>query len=213
MSGGRGQERRREASREGERPGEKERGQERRREASREGERPAEKERGQQRRREASREGERPAEKERGQERHSKILEEYGSGEAFSTDDYFRVNGKMVGFHKKYLQEAHEWNRNRVLQAIRGKVHPIVIDNTNMYKWEMWPYVRMAFRRGYWIEFEDLPVIPLEILNSWCPQIPMEVLERMNEGYEPVKKIWDVIYDYKSRGWWMPSPERLQNHW
>ncbi|XP_055792855.1 NEDD4-binding protein 2-like 1 isoform X1 [Salvelinus fontinalis] len=145
--------------------------------------------------------------------RERDILKEYGSGEAFSTDDYFRENGKMVGFHKKYLQEAHEWNRNRVLQAIRGKVHPIVIDNINLQKWEMWPYVRMAFRRGYWIEFEDLPAIPLEILDRRCPQIPMEVLERMNEGYEPVKKIWDVIYDYKSKERWMPNPERLQNHW
>uniref|UniRef100_A0A8K9UWD4 Uncharacterized protein n=1 Tax=Oncorhynchus mykiss TaxID=8022 RepID=A0A8K9UWD4_ONCMY len=31
-----------------------------------------------------------------------------------------------------------------VLQAIKNKVHPIVIDNTNLQKWEMWPYVRMV---------------------------------------------------------------------
>ncbi|XP_013985205.1 NEDD4-binding protein 2-like 1 [Salmo salar] len=145
--------------------------------------------------------------------RASEIVEMYGSGEAFSTDDYFRVNGKMVGFHKRDLHNAHVWNRNRVLQAIRRKVHPIVIDNTNLRKWEMWPYVRMAFRRGYWIEFEDIPVIPLEILDRWCPEIPMEKLERMSEGYEPVKKIWDVLFDYESRGKWMPSSERLLNHW
>ncbi|XP_029501770.1 NEDD4-binding protein 2-like 1 [Oncorhynchus nerka] len=141
------------------------------------------------------------------------ILEMYGSGEAFSTDDYFRVDGKMVGFRDTSLNKAHVWNRNRVLQAIKNKVHPIVIDNTNLQKWEVWPYVRMAFRRGYWIEFQDLPVLPLEILNRRCPKIPMEVLERMNEGYEPVKKIWDVIYDYESKVRWMRSSERLQNHW
>ncbi|KAK6305757.1 hypothetical protein J4Q44_G00245370 [Coregonus suidteri] len=146
--------------------------------------------------------------------RASNILEEYRSGEAFSTDDYFKENGEIVGIQENLLHPAHIWNRSRVLQAIRRKVHPIVIDNTNLGKWEMWPYVRMAFRRGYWIEFEDLPVIPLEILFSHCKgKIHKDKLEEMKEGYKPVNKIWHVLHDNTSRREWMPKSERLQNHW
>uniref|UniRef100_A0A674CCZ4 Uncharacterized protein n=1 Tax=Salmo trutta TaxID=8032 RepID=A0A674CCZ4_SALTR len=84
---------------------------------------------------------------------------------------------------------------------IRRKVHPIVIDNTNLHKWEMWPYVRMVRTTSSLCVY------------VWCSKIHMEKLERMREDYEPVKKIWDVLFDYESRGRWMPTSERLRNHW
>ncbi|KAG8231432.1 hypothetical protein J437_LFUL000149 [Ladona fulva] len=70
-------------------------------------------------------------------------------GSVHSTDEFFHVprGGKgqtLYQYDPLRLGEAHEWNRVQVLRAIAHGVTPIIVDNTNVQKWEMLPYVEMA---------------------------------------------------------------------
>ncbi|XP_019903732.1 NEDD4-binding protein 2-like 1 [Esox lucius] len=145
--------------------------------------------------------------------RARQIQEKYsGSGKIFSTDDYFKEN--KVDFDPGLLHRAHIWNRKRAFEAIREKERLIIIDNTNVTKWDMWPYVRMAFRRGYWIRFEELPEKPIEYLYRICKGlIPMQSLMGMREKYQHVRNIWDVLYNRDSKRRWMSTTEWQENRW
>lgn len=74
--------------------------------------------------------------------------------EKFSSDDFFMQNGKYV-FNGSLIGKAHEWNRQRVENAAQKGVPFIIVDNTNTQLWEMKPYVEIAQRHGYKVEFKE----------------------------------------------------------
>ncbi|XP_035896859.1 uncharacterized protein LOC118505323 [Anopheles stephensi] len=69
----------------------------------------------------------------------------------FSADDYFMVNG-VYKFQPDALDAAHRFNQQNVLSKARDGWSPIVIDNTNIRLWEMYPYVQIAADHGYFLE-------------------------------------------------------------
>ena len=83
----------------------------------------------------------------------STLAKELGKGGVvYSSDDFFIQNGKYV-FDAKKLGEAHKWNQNRVEEAMKQGMSPIVADNTNTMKFEIKPYLQLAMRYGYKTEF------------------------------------------------------------
>jgi len=85
----------------------------------------------------------------------STLAKELGSaGVVFGTDEFFTQNGKY-DFDIKRIKEAHQWNQDRTEQAMQKSISPIVIDNTNLQFWEMKPYVEIAQRYGYDIDFAE----------------------------------------------------------
>lgn len=66
----------------------------------------------------------------------------------FSTDDYFIKNGKYE-FDFEQIEQAHEWNQQRVEDELKLGTKKIAVDNTNTSAWEMTPYVRLAMRYDY----------------------------------------------------------------
>lgn len=130
-------------------------------------------------------------------ERAGEILKEYDSGEIFSAADFLQDENGWVKMTNERLQNAHEQTRKQAFDAIKRRVHPIVIDNTNLERWEMRPYVCKGFWRGYFIMFEDLTEnIPLETRFSWCSEgISLKKLREMQKRYEPNVNFWKVFYD------------------
>lgn len=74
------------------------------------------------------------------------------SGLILSTDDYF-AHRDGYRYEAGLLGAAHEWNQKRAKDAMHDGRSPIIIDNTNLQSWEMKPYVEMALKRGYRVDF------------------------------------------------------------
>ena len=108
-------------------------------------------------------------------------------GLVLSTDDFFMKNGKYI-FEPSLIAQAHAWNQKRARKAMQDGFEHIIIDNTNTKLWEMKPYVEMAERFGYQVEF-------IESKTPWAKDskecairnthgVPEKVIERMIGGYD-----------------------------
>ena len=75
-----------------------------------------------------------------------------GPENIFSTDDFFTSDSGEYAFDIDKIQEAHEWNQDRVQEAVDSGMDPIVVDNTTVQAWEAKPYVEMATDAGYDVE-------------------------------------------------------------
>lgn len=108
----------------------------------------------------------------------------------FSSDDYFyNIKGEYV-YQKEKIQEAHEYNQKRVRKKAAEGWSPIIVDNTNIKIWEMFPYVKVAVQYGYIIEI-------LKPNNEWSKSpgilaaknkhgVPKDKIQRMLMNFEPV---------------------------
>ncbi|XP_041096133.1 NEDD4-binding protein 2-like 1 [Polyodon spathula] len=72
----------------------------------------------------------------------------------FRAFDYF-IKGDNVYFDESKLDEAHAWNKIRAKEAMRQKIHPVIIVNTNIHLWEMKPYFEMGLRYKYHIRVRE----------------------------------------------------------
>ncbi|KAJ8266700.1 hypothetical protein GJAV_G00133630 [Gymnothorax javanicus] len=137
-----------------------------------------------------------------------KILnEKYGGrGEIFSTDDYFKdASGVMVNFDESELDKAHGINIKNAKHAMRNRINPVIIDNTNIFCCEMKPYVRLGLRYGYHVRFRYLSdswKVSVETLHRRTNgKVPLEKMKKMKENYEFIDNIYDVL--------WSPSWRRM----
>jgi len=91
----------------------------------------------------------------------STLARHLGKEYTFSTDDFFMVDGEY-DFDPNLIPEAHIWNQERVEKAMKYDVSPIVVDNMNRQFWEMRPYVELAEKYGYEVEFKQ---------PNWSPDL------------------------------------------
>jgi predicted kinase len=110
------------------------------------------------------------------------------TGAIYSTDDFFMEGGEYK-FDVEKIAENHMKNQKRTEEACEAGISPIVVDNTNLQKWEARPYVNIAKKCGYKVEF-------VESTTSWSKnveelakrnihKVPSEIIERMLSRYEP----------------------------
>lgn len=120
-------------------------------------------------------------------------------GFIFSTDDFFSVlEGASAEEHYKFdvkkLRANHERNRLRCEIAMELGITPLIVDNTNTCLWEMKPYVELARKHGYTVEFADAmkqQELDLDTLKRRVAgratagkDIPEAALQRMLARYE-----------------------------
>jgi len=106
-----------------------------------------------------------------------------------STDDYFiETTTGAYQFDNTRLQEAHSWNQQRVKTALRDKVSPVVVDNTNTQRWEAKPYVLMAVKFGYEVKVEEPTTWwakdAKELAKRNQHGVPLEAIQRMLDRWE-----------------------------
>lgn len=115
----------------------------------------------------------------------------------FSTDDYFYdKRSKRYLYDRSKLSQAHDSNQFRVAQRTLNGWSPIIVDNTNMKLWEMFPYIREAVRNSYVIKLLE-PNTPWRISVGKLEQrnkhgVDREAIARMLTNYEP-GTIMDVL--------------------
>jgi predicted kinase len=86
-------------------------------------------------------------------------------GVIFSTDDFWGTDPEeyqanwekhaKAGRTGQMLGKYHRMNFERAEEAMKAGVSPIIIDNTNVDRRAMKPYVRAAVEHGYDVEFAE----------------------------------------------------------
>ncbi|XP_029626151.1 NEDD4-binding protein 2-like 1 [Salmo trutta] len=130
----------------------------------------------------------------------------------FSTDRYH----KRSNYNRKYFQRNHQRNREDVFKALNRGVDPIIVDNTNISLWEMWPYIHMGMRQGdYDITMMELPKgypqnkISINKLYRWCKhKIPKRKFRYFEARWEEAYNIWHVFNDSYSINHWEQREEK-----
>lgn len=104
-----------------------------------------------------------------------------------SADQYFIKNDGSYKFDVTKLKEAHLFCQNKAKNSINARTRTIVIDNTNIMRWEMQPYLQMANQGGYIVIIVE-PKTPwrlnAEILSEKnCHNVPKDILVQKVTAY------------------------------
>lgn len=123
-----------------------------------------------------------------------------------SADDYFNGEDGSYKFNEKLLSSAHSDCQQKAKQACRSKVPIVVIDNTNVRKWEMKFYADLANVNGY-------VVVKVQPKTPWQWDAT-ELAARNKHGMMPeiiqkkILKFDDVIPAYYG---WFPNEKRSKS--
>jgi predicted kinase len=122
-------------------------------------------------------------------------------GEIFSTDNFFMKGGKYV-YNPALIGKAHEWNQNAAIAAMIQGVSPVVIDNTNVRRMHVEPYIQAAKKLGYEIQVaepdspwwkkhfkrdmtpEDKTNLVKELMSHGTHDVPEAAITKMIDGWE-----------------------------
>ena len=116
-----------------------------------------------------------------------RIVSEAKVGVVLSTDDYFMRNGQYV-FRPEELSSAHKANHDQAVQAVKGHVPLIVIDNTNTQSWELRPYFELGVANCYRIHIlepsTDWKFKPKLLTSRNNHGVPRHSIDNMLDRYE-----------------------------
>lgn len=112
----------------------------------------------------------------------------HNRGVVLSADDFFMTRNGQYRFDFAKLSEAHESTQRKARACVQKSLNPIVIDNTNLQKWEMRPYIHLALKHSYRIEF-------LEPDTSW--KYSCKELARKTTHGVPKFKIEEMLYKFE----------------
>lgn len=121
----------------------------------------------------------------------------------FSTDNFFCRHGRYE-FDASQLPQAHEFNHKEVARRAVDGWSPILVDNTNIKLWEMFPYVTEAVKNGYVLHLLE-PNTPWnrdasELVDKNQHNVPMEKIEKSLKNFqhtsvENLLRVMKVSYD------------------
>ena len=116
-----------------------------------------------------------------------------------STDDYHMIDGKYV-FQPEKLGEYHMMNQEHAVELMDSWVELVVIDNTNIKRRDMKPYINAGERNGYDIEQRIIGeeyLVPAEEMTQQlvdgyiklCAKrnthgVPLEAISRMARNFQ-----------------------------
>lgn len=107
----------------------------------------------------------------------------------FSADDFFynRKTNQYV-FNRDLIGQAHEDNKKRVKWRATNGWSPIIVDNTNVKLWEMFPYIQTGVQNGYIIKIIE-PNTPWarsagKLYKNNKHDVPKETIQRMLRDFE-----------------------------
>lgn len=115
------------------------------------------------------------------------------SGIIHSTDDYLidPVSGKYK-FDPSKIALYHEMNLKAAIDSMRYDISPVVIDNTNVQKWQYEKYINAAKEYGYEVEivaidptnYSESDIHELAERQKRTHNVPKEVIVDMLNKWE-----------------------------
>jgi predicted kinase len=105
-------------------------------------------------------------------------------GHILSTDEYWMKSDGIYRFNPSKLDAAHRWNKQRCIKLMQAGAPLIVIDNTNITRRDVQPYLVMAEIFEY-----DVQIVRVQTNLDTClarnatrnvdRQIPEDIIRRM----------------------------------
>lgn len=122
------------------------------------------------------------------------LSQQFGGAPIFSADDYwYRDNKDNYAFDANRLHEAHRWNQQRVIDAMRDGTEVIIVDNTLIKRWQAQPYQNLGNIYEY-----DIQIVRVQVPTSVAiarqeerppdRRVPEDVIKKMCEEME------DLLY-------------------
>ena len=114
------------------------------------------------------------------------------TGKQFASDDYFMDEQGNYNFDIDKLPQAHQWNYDRIEDAIKEGISPVIVDNTNVTMEDLTylkPYIKLAMSKGYSIRIEE-PNTP------WFKNMDIDELTRKNSHGVPREVIEDKVNNW-----------------
>lgn len=109
-------------------------------------------------------------------------------GKIFSTNDFFTKEDGSYQFNPKEISLAHDWNQERVEDAMNKGIGPVVVDNTNIKYEHVEPYLKMAEAYGYKVTVavpQTTWAFSPQGCYDHCPhKVPLFVIERSLRDWE-----------------------------
>ena len=105
-----------------------------------------------------------------------------------STDDYFMADGEYR-FDKSKLSEYHNLNLARFIRALSQHIPLVILDNTNIRKWEFVAYAEAAHALGYQVkevvvgEIKDKAMQHLYYQRN-IHKVPLKTINKMAYQFE-----------------------------
>lgn len=107
-----------------------------------------------------------------------------------STDDFFIDEDGKYNFDTGMLQHNHGLNQERAEEKMEQGISPLAIDNTHTQTWEAKPYVEMAQKYGYKVEFKEPETSwkfdAQELAKRNVHGVPFPNIQRMLQRYVPM---------------------------
>lgn len=105
-----------------------------------------------------------------------------------STDSKFLDSEGNYKFDPSKLGINHVQNQNEVREDMDSGAEMIIVDNTNMTRWEMKPYIDLANRYGYDVEERIVGKFDDESIALYAQRnqhgVPIEAIRRMAKKFE-----------------------------
>ncbi len=136
------------------------------------------------------------------------------TGSVFSADNYHiePATGKY-NWKPENVKKAHQWNHDRVKEAILQGISPVIIDNTHTRKWELLqlkPLVELAENNGYGVRIEEpnpewyhwntaFDADALYERNKKTHNVPYETIKKMVNNYDKDVTIEDIKNEFKPK--------------
>lgn len=96
----------------------------------------------------------------------------------FEADMYFIGANGEYSYDRAKIQMAHAWCQKSAASALKRGTN-VVVSNTFVRMWEMFPYFEMAAKHG-------IGVRVIETIGNWenTHGVPQAVIERMRSNFE-----------------------------
>lgn len=115
----------------------------------------------------------------------AKEIAENFDGTIHSTDNFFINQTGTYEFDPTKVREAHEANIEAFSASLENNQPVIIVDNTNIKRWEFERYIELAKSAGYSVQEVNAPTPTLEeALERNLHDVPEEVIKRMLENFE-----------------------------
>lgn len=113
-----------------------------------------------------------------------------------SADDFFYRSGKYL-YDISKLTEAHQTAQRTFFNRASKGYSPLIIDNTNMEHWEMFPYIQAAIQYSYHLEIIE-PQTPWKCTASKLAHrnkhsVPMDKIKKMMDKYQKIGGVRDFV--------------------
>lgn len=121
------------------------------------------------------------------------------TGSLFAADDYFVDEQGNYNWSGDRVSAAHQWNHNRIKKAIEEGISPVIMDNTNVAKYDLKQaksVVDYAESMGYDVRIEETQTSWAfdadELVKRNKHGVDMETIQKQLRRWHPNPTVEDI---------------------